>query len=447
MGVYTYELKVTDNKGATAKSTVKVTVNEAANVLPVAKAGVGQTITLPLSQVTLSGSGVDTDGTIASYSWAKISGPSSYKIENGSSAATVVSRLAAGAYQFELKVTDNKGATATSTVQVRVNEAANIAPVAQAGYDRTIQYPKNSIVLPGSGKDEDGKIVSYLWTKVSGPTGGTIIDPSAAQTGVNDLKVGVYTYQLTVTDNKGAIGKSTLKVTVNAVTKNAFANSNIPPEANAGFNRVVELPKNSIVLAGSGSDKDGSVVSYLWTKISGPSAGTIIDASSAQAGVNNLVPGVYQYQLKVTDNNGATGLSSVTVTVNKGKSGNGSFRSAKVSAEKEATSVSLMDVTKNESVPVNAKKKKQKAVLASIKFYPNPVQDVASLEINTAGLNTKVRIVMSNISGKTIFTKELGVVQNNVKEAINISNYVNGVYFITILFDGIQQQSIKVIKL
>ncbi|MEI9958263.1 MAG: hypothetical protein WDM90_18605 [Ferruginibacter sp.] len=33
-----------------------------------------QNITLPTNAVTLNGSGTDTDGTIASYAWVKISG-------------------------------------------------------------------------------------------------------------------------------------------------------------------------------------------------------------------------------------------------------------------------------------------------------------------------------------------------------------------------------------
>ncbi len=48
-----------------------------ANTPPVANAGTAQTITLPISTVTLTGSGSGTNGaTISSYSWTKTSGPS-----------------------------------------------------------------------------------------------------------------------------------------------------------------------------------------------------------------------------------------------------------------------------------------------------------------------------------------------------------------------------------
>ena len=91
------------------------------------------------------------------YSWTKISGPASGTITNSSSAATTVTGLTQGVYQFQLKVTDNNGATAIDTVQVTVN-AANIPPTANAGTDQTIKLPTNTCFINGSGTDADGTI-------------------------------------------------------------------------------------------------------------------------------------------------------------------------------------------------------------------------------------------------------------------------------------------------
>ena len=46
-GFYLFELTVTDDKGATGKDTVQITVNTAANISPTANAGGDKTITLP----------------------------------------------------------------------------------------------------------------------------------------------------------------------------------------------------------------------------------------------------------------------------------------------------------------------------------------------------------------------------------------------------------------
>ena len=130
------ELKVTDNNGATVTDTmqltVQATVNTAANIPPVANAGSDQTITLPTNTVLLNGNGADADGTVVGYVWRKIAGPTSYTIVDSSSAVTSVTGLVEGIYIFELQVTDNNGATATSTVKIIVKADFNITALANA---------------------------------------------------------------------------------------------------------------------------------------------------------------------------------------------------------------------------------------------------------------------------------------------------------------------------
>jgi hypothetical protein len=94
------------------------------NKPPISIAGPDQVITLPTDSVSLDGSSSsDPDGTISSFLWTKISGPASFIIANASGIKTVVKNLAAGSYQFELKVTDNGGLSAKDTVQVTVNSS------------------------------------------------------------------------------------------------------------------------------------------------------------------------------------------------------------------------------------------------------------------------------------------------------------------------------------
>ena len=155
-GSYQFQLTVTDNNGATGSKVLNVIVNAAPNQAPTADAGSDKTITLPVNSVSLSGSGSDADGSIASYSWTKIAGPSAFSIRNAASATAQVSGLVEGTYRFELKVTDNKGDAGKDTVQVVVNAAPNQAPTADAGSDKTITLPVNSVSLSGSGSDADG---------------------------------------------------------------------------------------------------------------------------------------------------------------------------------------------------------------------------------------------------------------------------------------------------
>ncbi len=308
-GTYRFMLRATDNDGASSTSVMKVIVKDAPNLPPVANAGSDIAITLPVNSLTLSGSGTDADGSVVSYSWAKISGPSSYTILNPTSANTGLAGLSAGVYQFQLQVTDNDGAIGTDNIQITVNKAANKAPTANAGADQSINLPANTVTLSGSGSDSDGTIASYTWTKVSGPASYTFTDSTSALIIAGNLKEGIYQFQLKVTDNDGAIGTDIIQVTVNAAP-------NQPPVANAGSDQSITLPKNNVLLSGSGTDPDGTIASYVWTKISGPASYAIANASSASTLINNLTQGTYQFQLKVTDNDGATSTDIVQITVN-----------------------------------------------------------------------------------------------------------------------------------
>ncbi|MGZ3918048.1 MAG: PKD domain-containing protein, partial [Flavisolibacter sp.] len=172
------------------------------NKPPVVNAGANQTITLPTSSVTLSGSASDPDGTIAAYQWTKVSGGN---VSFGSPAAvsTTVSGLAQGSYIFRLTATDNSGDSAYADVSVTVNGAANQPPVVNAGANQTITLPTSSVTLSGSASDPDGTIAAYQWTKVSG---GNVSfgSPAAVSTTASGLAQGSYIFRLTATDNSGA---------------------------------------------------------------------------------------------------------------------------------------------------------------------------------------------------------------------------------------------------
>ena len=106
-----------------------------------ANAGNNITLTLPTNSTTLAGSGSDPDGTIASYAWIRVSGPTTLHLSQRQSAATALNDLVQGTYVFRLTVTDNNGASATDDVTVTVNAATappNQAPSANAGSDVTM---------------------------------------------------------------------------------------------------------------------------------------------------------------------------------------------------------------------------------------------------------------------------------------------------------------------
>ena len=91
---------------------------------------------------------------------------------------------------------------------------SNVAPTANAGADQTVtdtdDNGSESVSLDGSAStDTDGSIVSYVWSE-GGSQIATGINPSVS------LAVGSHTITLTVTDNEGATGTSTVDITVEA---------------------------------------------------------------------------------------------------------------------------------------------------------------------------------------------------------------------------------------
>ncbi len=123
-----------------------------------------------------------------------------------------------GVYTYRIKVTDNSGDTAISSVQITVNPVPIItAPTANAGTGQVIQLPTSEAILHGSGTDGTGTIVSHVWSLFSGPSGGDITTPNNYQTTITNLQEGNYIYKLTVTDNNGLIGTDLVAIIVRPI--------------------------------------------------------------------------------------------------------------------------------------------------------------------------------------------------------------------------------------
>ncbi|HLX67876.1 MAG TPA: carbohydrate-binding protein [Puia sp.] len=147
MSIYQWMLQFTHGAGALAVTT------------PVANAGAARTVQLPTSQTTLSGSASTvTNGTIASYSWAQQSGPSTADIDSPKAESTVVTGLSAGVYVFSLTITDNTGKTSSATVQVTV--------------DAAVQTGATGLVIPGKIEAASYEASIGVMTQNTSDTGG-----------------------------------------------------------------------------------------------------------------------------------------------------------------------------------------------------------------------------------------------------------------------------------
>ena len=120
------------------------------NQNPTANAGTNQNVTLASGlSVTLTGTGSDTDGSVASYAWTlktKPAGAADPAIASANTASTAVSGFKkAGDYEFQLIVTDNEGAASAASV-VKVT----VAPVQVQVNLASFTLPSNSLDLTPS---------------------------------------------------------------------------------------------------------------------------------------------------------------------------------------------------------------------------------------------------------------------------------------------------------
>jgi K319-like protein/Kelch motif protein len=188
------------------------------NEPPVAIAGKDTTIILPIDSVTLDGrASYDPDGTLKQYRWSKISGPALFQIIQPESARATITKLTNGIYKLELKVTDDGALFSSDTVTITVYNPnpGNHAPVANAGQDLTIVLPANTAMLDGTGsRDEDNNIITFKWSKISGPSSFQITNTGSQQTLASSLVEGVYQFELKVADAGGLVCWDTMEVTV-----------------------------------------------------------------------------------------------------------------------------------------------------------------------------------------------------------------------------------------
>lgn len=278
---------------------------------PVANAGADIAITLPVSKALLDGTASTPAASIKTYEWIKVSGPASVNIVAKNTASTEVKDLVEGTYVFKLQVASSTGIASTDEVTVKVNPSNEAAPqplVANAGSDVVITLPATTATLDGSASSPKDSIKSYEWTKLSGPTPGTIADKSRVSTNLKDLEEGTYVYQLQITDKNGKVAIDDVRITVKAPA----------PVANAGADISITLPINSAVLNGSASTAPAGIKSYEWTKVSGPTTFQIVNMNAISPVVRNLLTGTYVFRLTITDKNGVTSTDDVSVAVGNG---------------------------------------------------------------------------------------------------------------------------------
>ncbi len=185
-------------------------------------------------------------------------------------------------------------------------------PIARA-FDANTVLPY-AVVLDGRASTAvaGSTIVSYKWSKVSGPASYNLLSPTSSATWINSVTKGTYIFRLTVTDDKGRSGSTDITYTVNEAVDSRS------PVAVPGPNQTITIPTNSVSLNGNASTPGTgyTITSYTWSKVSGPGQFNIVSPNNATTTVDNLVAGTYVFRLTVRNSNNVNASADVTITVN-----------------------------------------------------------------------------------------------------------------------------------
>ena len=218
----------------------------------------------------------DPDGSITATAWDFGDGSA------GTGVTTSHTYAAGGIYTVVLTVTDDAGATGTTSHQVTVAPIGNAPPTAVIAATTSALH----LAVDGTGSsDSNGTITGYAWDFGDGSIATTL-------TATHDYAAGgTFTVTLVVTDDGGATGTTTKLVTV-AVSFTATASG-----------------RSATVDASGSSDAEGPIAAYAWDFGDGGTA-TGVTATHTYA-----TDGTFTIALTVTDGAGATARTSQSIAV------------------------------------------------------------------------------------------------------------------------------------
>lgn len=273
-GAYTVKLTVTDNNGATGSISKSVTVYNP----PVASF----TVATDGLTATFTDTSTDGNGSITAWAWT-------FDDYDPSATSTLANPTYTypynGYFHVTLTVTDSHGNTGSTAQDV----AIYFPPDAQFTFMTTALTADFSDTSTHS----NGNITAWAWNFGDGDAGA--VDSTEQNPSHTYASGGTYTVTLKITDEHGSTDSISHSVNV----------SNQPPTADFTFT----TSGLGASFTDASSDSDGSVASWAWDFGDGD---TSTDASPSHTYASS---GNYTVTLTVTDNNGATGNISKSVTV------------------------------------------------------------------------------------------------------------------------------------
>ena len=316
-GTYVATLVVSDGKANSVLAAVSILAS-AANLAPVAKPGVNQSVVTGTKVSVDASASSDPNGDSITYRWSLLFKPagSTATLSSATTASATFTADVAGTYLVGLTVNDGK---VDSPVVVLTVTAAklNAVPVANAGTNQNVTAATLTTLDGTASTDADLDGLSYTWSLISKPSSSNAALSSTTSpkpTFTPDV-AGTYVASLVVSDGKDR--------SLTAVVTVIASGANSAPVANAGTAQSVSTAA-VVTLNGTGStDANGDTLTYRWTLTSKPTSSTaaLSSATVASPTFTADLAGSYVASLVVNDSKvDSTNTSTVTITASAANS-------------------------------------------------------------------------------------------------------------------------------
>jgi len=371
--------------------------------------------------------------------------------------------------------------------------AANQPPTCNAGADKTITLPTNSVSITATGSDPEAGALTYSWVQLYGPAKATISAPSSGATAtLSALVQGYYNFRVTVSDNKGAKATDDVKVTVNAapVSGTKYINVNLYGSSTSGkYNNTAwnnwQVSTALTSAAFKYSDASTSTVNAVLSATSTVSANSTYygggmapsevlrftsPASAARTLTLNGLSTTQTYKLElyasrnVTTSNNNTVFTvngtAVTINVNNNITNRATFSNLKpntsgqivVSIGQTGTANYLNGFILTESSGTTASATRAVVTDRSeildatgVQVFPNPASSTVQLQLQN-GFKGAVQVQLISANGQVQRQWRFEKAESTLLQTLPIGGLAKGEYFVTVQM-GNERKTTRITKL
>jgi len=161
--------------------------------------------------------------------------------------------------------------------------------------------------------------------------------------------------------------------------------------------------QNTLLNASQSYDPDGVITSYSWNYKNGPREPKLFNPDSSNTIIANLVPGIYEFGITITDDDGAKSSKDIVVKVLNGG---------------------------------------RRTFIPTLSMYPNPAVSDVNITIDTEARG-RTTLTLFDVSGRPVMTEIFTKDADRFTKMINVSRLNKGVYSVVIQVE----QAEKVAKL